>query len=256
MKNSKKTLLTSTASRFVAAAATLAGLMGVSTSAEAALISYICDDPLCTGGGDTIVTDQGVGDNFPGSAVVGQVNSGALNVGGFTIATNITKSKPLIGSAASPQLELTFQATTSDSSTHTIYLYSSDTGFSNDGPFTLTLGGTQPTGSGNSVQGSLWGGTTNTNFNLANLIATTGAVGGSPFAVIATGGLDATGDSNGEYGLTLGISITRDSPGTTGGGLNGSLTAVPLPAAAWLLCSGLAGLGAMARRRRVSSSKT
>src|SRR5215218_7724843 len=64
---------------FVATMA-LAGVMGTSTKADAALMAYICDDALCTGGGDTIVTDQGVGDNFPGSALVGQINSGALSV--------------------------------------------------------------------------------------------------------------------------------------------------------------------------------
>jgi hypothetical protein len=52
------------------------------------------------GGNDVIVTDQGPGDNFPGSGMVGQINSGAINFNGFTIATNLSQSKPLIGSAA------------------------------------------------------------------------------------------------------------------------------------------------------------
>jgi hypothetical protein len=250
MKNPK--LLASTASRFVAAAATFAGLMGVSTSANAALVAAICDDAACIGGGDTIVTDQGVGDNFPGSAVLGQVNTGALNVGGFVITTNITQSKPLLGSAASPQMALTFSATTQNSAAHTVYLYAADTGFTTGGIATLTLGGTQGPGSGNSVEGGIWGGTSNSSFDLSNPIATTGPVGANPFTVTLT---DALNNTSATFGLTLGVRISRSEAGTTSGALNGSITPVPLPAAGWLLCSGLAGIGAMVRRRRASSSK-
>lgn len=84
-------------------------LAGLGGSAHAAFIVYICDDALCSGGGDTMVVDNGPGDNFPGSATVGQINAGALNVGGFTIATNVGQSNPFIGSASQPQLDLTFQ---------------------------------------------------------------------------------------------------------------------------------------------------
>jgi hypothetical protein len=69
--------MTEKVSGLLVATMVLAGVVGTSTRADAALMAYICDDMLCTGGGDTIVTDQGVGDNFPGSALVGQINSGA-----------------------------------------------------------------------------------------------------------------------------------------------------------------------------------
>ena len=111
--------MTQKGSALLVCAMTLLCLAGTSARADAALIAYICDDMLCTGGNDTIVTDQGPGDNFPGSAQVGQINAGALSVNGFTIVTNVTQSKPLIGSAAAPQMDLTFSAVTSDAISRT-----------------------------------------------------------------------------------------------------------------------------------------
>ena len=188
---------------------------GVSGNANANFSIYICDDGLCTGGGDTIVTDQGVGDNFPGSALVGQVNAGAINVGGFTIVTNVAQSKPLIGSASQPQLDLTFSAVSTDSSPHTVFLYASDTGFTGGNTFSLKLGGTQPPGaSGNSITGSAWGGNSNLNLDLSNLLGTTSSLTTSPFAS-SVGGVFSPGAN--PFGLTIGVQITRGSAGTTHG---------------------------------------
>jgi hypothetical protein len=68
----------------------------------------------------------------------------------------------------------------------------------------------------------------------------------------------ASTDNDGDG--TLGIPMTADGP--YGGGpfagfnfnfnLHGSMTVVPIPAAAWLFGSGLLGLVAMARRKRKS----
>jgi hypothetical protein len=53
--------------------------------------------------------------------------------------------------------------------------------------------------------------------------------------------------SSGPYELI----VSGDATGSAGGVYAGAVTTVPLPAAAWLLLSGLAGLGVLARRRRV-----
>ena len=83
-------------SLFIAAIVLLC-VLGASTRVDAALIAYICNDAVCAGGDDTIVTDQGPGDNFPGSAFVGQINSGAISVGGFTIVTNVSQRSRSLG---------------------------------------------------------------------------------------------------------------------------------------------------------------
>ena len=232
-------------------------VFGTATRADAALIAYICDDMLCTGGNDTIVTDQGPGDNFPGSAQVGQINSGAINFNGFTIITNITQSKPLIGSASAPQLDLTFNAVTSDDVLHTLFLYASDTGFTGTGNVSLTLGGTQPpAGDGNTIRGRAWGGTSNTNLDIsgANLLADTGTSDVTPFALTSTG-LLPPGIS--PFSFTIGVTLIRSTAGTTTGDLNmtvspaggggGAGQTVPEPATLTLLGGALA-IGALRRR--------
>jgi hypothetical protein len=47
------------------------------------------------------------------------------------------------------------------------------------------------------------------------------------------------------------INITGMYSGSNGGSYSGNVAMIPLPAAAWLLLSGLVGLGAVARRRKV-----
>ena len=49
------------------------------------------------------------------------------------------------------------------------------------------------------------------------------------------------------------LQMTGTVTGPTGGGYGGTISVVPVPAAAWLLLSGLVGVGAMARRRKIEA---
>ena len=96
--------------------------------------------------------------------------------------------------------------------------------------------------------------------NLDVTIGTTSILNISPFLVTLhdggpTGAVEATGTTFNLASLPSGLYdlvITGIATGLSGGVYSGTVaaSAVPLPAAAWLLLSGLAGVGAMARWRR------
>jgi hypothetical protein len=68
--------------------------------------------------------------------------------------------------------------------------------------------------------------------------------------------IDLPSLASGNYDLQINGTVTGSGVGGIDGAYSGILTAtaVPLPAAAWLLLSGLAGVGAMARRRKSEQS--
>ena len=95
---------------------------------------------------------------------------------GYSFLVNTSQSKPAIGSASAPQLDLNYTATRTTTCTTgcDVFLYASDTDFVGAHGFLLTIGGTDSaTGT---VTGRAWGGTNNTAlaFSGANLLGTLG----------------------------------------------------------------------------------
>lgn len=221
--------------RLLSAAALAASLL-TPVSSQAAFVAWICNDFSCTGGdGDIFVVDNAAGD---GSAVNGAIVF-STSAFGYSFLLNASQSKPLIGSASQPQLDLTFSATTQGAA-GPVYLWAIDDGFTGSGgPYSLTLGGTNSGGSGTATA-SVYA---NTSSFLVDSVVGTGAA----FAAASSGSFVAPSNP---YLLALLIQVSRSTAGTTTGDGNFS---VPEPGT--LALAGLAMFGIAATRIRRRSPR-
>jgi hypothetical protein len=216
----------------------------ISSPAQAVFVARICNDLQCTGGDDIIVQDNSAGDSI---AMTGAI-SFTTTAFGYTLLVNTSQSKPVVGGAGAPQLDLTFSAT-STAAAGNVFLYASDTDFTlGSGTFALTLGGTNSGGSG-SDQGRAWGGTSNTEFQFsgANLVASLGPLTTTAFSANSSGTFSASANP---YSLTIGTTISRQTAGTSTGDLNLQITAVPEPSTWALMLLGPALIGFVVARQR------
>jgi len=218
----------------VVSALALACVVGTSTKANAAFIAAVCQDLTCTNS-PIIVTDNGAGDTIAGT--------GAINFSvaafGYSLVVNTSQSKPVIGSALQPQLDLTYTAT----GTGTIFLYAGDTAFAlSPANFLLSLSQTSSGGSG-AVTGRAWGGSTDNALTFSPLLGSIGPLTGAASSGTTTGTFVPTVNP---YSLSIGVQIVRTTAGTTTGDLNLSASPVPEPMSLVLLGSGLLAVG---RRR-------
>jgi hypothetical protein len=231
------------ARRTLIATAAAACLMGASTAANAVFFATICNDLACAGGDDFLIQDNGAGDQLGGLGSI----SFSTSAFGYTLLVNTSQSKPMVGSAGAPQLDLTFTATTTGAAGN-VFLYASDTDFNAGDAFLLALGGTNSGGSG-SVTGRAWGGSSNTalQFSGSNLLGSMTGLTGPAFAQSITGPFAATANP---FSLTIGATINRTTAGTSTGDLNLQISPAPEPGTWSLMLMGVALAGYVARRRQ------
>ena len=236
--------MTKIARQALSVVAVLACAMGMSAPANAVFVARICNDLQCAGGDDVLVQDNAVGDLIGMTGAI----SFATSAFGYTLEVNTSQSKPVIGSATAPQLDVSYVVTSGASGGANVFLYASDTDFLSGGQFALTLGGTNSGGSG-SVQGRAWGGTSNTEFQFsgANLLSSVGPFTTASFSATAS---NVFAPAASPYSLTIGTTVSRTTAGTSTGNLNLQVSAIPEPSTWATVLMGAALVGFVARRRR------
>ena len=215
--------------------AVVALTMGATVPGHAGLMISLDD-----GNGHSVtVADQSVGDTNPTVGVVGF--SGGL--GNFSVNVTTGISKPVIGTAIFPELDLNSVDVTS-SAGGTLTLKVTDTDFIGNGTsayFISQIGGTQSRG------GTV---TYSTAADCGNTAFGTGTpLGSQSFSASPFSGTQVTGTTlcAGNYSLTEEVVLTL-----TSGGQNTSFDAnlaIPEPTTAMLFGGGLDGFGWISRRK-------
>lgn len=171
-----------------------------------------------------------------------------LNLGDWTVIGNAGITKPLVGSADDPVLDIAFQ-TVSSSGGGTVTFNFSENGFTSGGLFLTQLDGNHDNNVDLTADHNLWASNSNTvlEFDEEVVDGTVVNSSGGGFTSSGEGVFQPTGDF---YSLTQQLVISHDSGGDSSGDAR---VQVPAPATLGLLGLGLIGVaGTMRRRQKVA----
>jgi hypothetical protein len=180
----------------------------------------------------------------------GFVTTGLVSLDNWSVIITTGETKPLLGSASNPQMDVVIQASSIGAGTLSVAL--SDTDFTGVGSLLETITGHVVSGASETVGSSVYG-------NTGNVLGTLSPSGsqvnfGSPLATVPVQAMPILASAPGSfpgsspYALTEYIIInTSDSSSTS---VDASFAAVPEPSTCGLLFLALAGLGAIVRRKQ------
>ncbi len=198
-----------------------------------------------TSGFSMTIHDNGVGDGSPTLGAIVFNGSAGTN---FTVVVSEALSKPVIGSATNPDMDLTFNVTNTTGVADKITISSSDTSFgplAQSGFFNMDIGGTLKPGA--TVTYQTFQDTANNDFGSTS---SSGILSFTSSPYSGSGLLPVSAATS--YSLTQTITINYGTgvTGTTSG--DAEMTATPAPAGLLLALSGMPvlGVGAWLRRRR------
>lgn len=232
-----------------AAALVGAAVLGTPTRADASFQMKL----ISSSAGTLTISDGGPGDSL-NTLGAGTPDGGIIFMGSwgaYNIQVNTGESKPILGGAANPEMDLNYSITrTAGGAPETLTLEISDTDFTTS-PIGMNMlyGGTN----GSGVTSSFLAGTglNNTEFNTGDANGTVGPFGSGAFS--GTSGFGVPNNS-GNYSLTISVTIVNNgSTGVSSGDAN--INAVPAPAGLLLAATGLPmlGFGTWIRRRRAAA---
>jgi hypothetical protein len=185
---------------------------------------------LTQGASSVQITDGGVGDSNPFAGAITFIGS----VGSYFLNVSTGVSKPVLGSAANPHMDL---ASLNMSGSGMLTIEHTDTDFVGTGPFAMHIGGT----TNGSVSYAAYFDSTNAAFGTGSAIDSLGPFGGPAFAGSGGGGNAVITP----YSLTQVVTLTH-----TGFGISSfDAELIPEPATLALFGLGLIGVGAATSRR-------